>query len=226
MISVVSPVFNSEKTIKKFILTLVKYLKKTHQKYEIVLINDNSKDNSKKIINKIKKKHIVFVDLKKNIGQHKALFEGLKIAKGSTIITLDSDMQDNPSYIPTLFLKYKKESKIYMVDLKKNYKNFRNIISLTYWLFLKILILKKISLNQTNYLIFSRQDLDELLKKKINLIPYIDFVMLNKNIKLYKGIKLERTDKKTSYNFKKLLILSVNIFVNYNIVARYLNNNQ
>jgi len=119
MISVVSPVFNSEKTIKKFILTLVKYLKKTHQKYEIVLINDNSKDNSKKIINKIKKKHIVFVDLKKNIGQHKALFEGLKIAKGSTIITLDSDMQDNPSYIPTLFLKYKKESKIYMVDLKK-----------------------------------------------------------------------------------------------------------
>ena len=75
-------------------------------------------------------------------------------------------------------------------------------------------------------MIFSRQDLDELLKKKINLIPYIDFVMLNKNIKLYKGIKLERTDKKTSYNFKKLLILSVNIFVNYNIVARYLNNNQ
>jgi undecaprenyl-phosphate 4-deoxy-4-formamido-L-arabinose transferase len=226
MISVVSPVFNSEKTIKKFILTLVKYLKKTHQKYEIVLINDNSKDNSKKIINKIKKKHIVFVDLKKNIGQHKALFEGLKIAKGSTIITLDSDMQDKPSYIPTLFLKYKKKSKIYMVDLKKNYKNFRNIISLTYWLVLRILILKKISLNPTNYLIFSRQDLDELLKKKINLIPYIDFVMLNKNIELYKGIKLERTDKKTSYNFKKLLILSVNIFVNYNIVARYLNNNQ
>jgi glycosyltransferase involved in cell wall biosynthesis len=226
MISVVSPVFNSEKTIKKFILTLVKYLKKTHQKYEIVLINDNSKDNSKKIINKIKKKHIVFVDLKKNIGQHKALFEGLKIAKGSTIITLDSDMQDNPSYIPTLFLKYKKKSKIYMVDLKKNYKNFRNIISLTYWLVLRVLILKKISLNPTNYLIFSRQDLDELLKKKINLIPCIDFVMLNKNIELYKGIKLERTDKKTSYNFKKLLILSVNIFVNYNIVARYLNNNQ
>jgi hypothetical protein len=81
-------------------------------------------------------------------------------------------------------------------------------------------------LNPTNYLIFSRQDLDELLKKKINLIPCIDFVMLNKNIELYKGIKLERTDKKTSYNFKKLLILSVNIFVNYNIVTRYLNNNQ
>jgi glycosyltransferase involved in cell wall biosynthesis len=53
MISVVSPVYNSEKTIKKFILTLVKYLKKIHQKYEIVLINDNSKDNSKNIINKI-----------------------------------------------------------------------------------------------------------------------------------------------------------------------------
>ena len=167
MISVVSPVYNSEKTIKKFILTLVKYLKKIHQKYEIVLINDNSKDNSKDIINKIKKKNIVFIDLKKNIGQHKALFEGLKIAKGNTIITLDSDMQDNPSYIVPIFSKYKKNSKMYVVDLKKSYKNYRNIISLTYWFFLRILILKKISLNPSNYLIFSRKDLNELLKKKI-----------------------------------------------------------
>jgi glycosyltransferase involved in cell wall biosynthesis len=54
MISVVSPVFNSENSIKKFILTLEKYLKKTRQKYEIVLVNDNSEDKSKKIINKIK----------------------------------------------------------------------------------------------------------------------------------------------------------------------------
>jgi glycosyltransferase involved in cell wall biosynthesis len=226
MISVVSPVYNSEKTIKKFILTLEKYLRKTHQKYEIVLINDNSKDNSKNIINKIKKKNIVLIDLKKNIGQHKALFEGLKIAKGNTIITLDSDMQDSPSYILPLFSKYKKSSKIYMVDLKKSYKNYRNIISITYWFFLRIFILKKISLNPTNYLIFSRQDLNELLKKKNNLIPYIDFVMLNKNIGLYKGTKLTRIDKKTSYNFRKLIRLSANIFINYNIVARYLNNNQ
>jgi hypothetical protein len=81
-------------------------------------------------------------------------------------------------------------------------------------------------LNPSNYLIFSRQDLNELLKKKNNLIPYIDFLMLNKNIGLHKGTKLKRIDKKTSYNFKKIFKLSVNIFVNYNIVTRYLNNNQ
>jgi hypothetical protein len=75
-------------------------------------------------------------------------------------------MQDSPSYISPIFSKYKKNSKIHMVDLKKSYKNYRNIISLTYWFFLRILILKKISLNPTNYLIFSRQDLNELLKKK------------------------------------------------------------
>ena len=226
MISVVSPVYNSEKTIKKFILTLVKYLKKIRQKYEIVLINDNSKDNSKNIIKKIKKKNIVLIDLKKNVGQHQALFEGLKIAKGNTIITLDSDMQDSPSYIAAIFSKYKKNSQMYMVDLKKNYRDYRNIASITYWFFLRMLILKKISLNPTNYLIFSRKDLNELLKKKNNLIPYIDFVVLNKNIGLHKGTKLKRTDKKTSYNFKKLFRLSVNIFINYNIITRYLNNNQ
>ena len=51
--------------------------------------------------------------------------------------------------------------------------------------------------------------------------------MLNKNIGLHKGIKLERPDKKkTTYNFKKLLRLSVNFFINYNIVVRYLNNSK
>ena len=134
MISAVSPVFNSEKTIKKFILTLVKYLKKTHEKYEIVLINDNSKDNSKKIINKIKKKNIVFVDLKTNKGQHKALCEGLKIAKGSTIITLDSDMQDSPGYIPKLWTLHKARKEIFMVSLKKIFfKTHGHLFSFLFW---------------------------------------------------------------------------------------------
>ena len=44
--------------------------------------------------------------------------------------------------------------------------------------------------------------------------------MLNKNIGLYEGTKLKRTDKKTTYNFKKLLRLSVNIFINYNKFIR------
>ena len=134
MISVVSPVFNSEKTIKKFIITLTKYLKRTHQKYEIILINDNSDDNSKKIINKIQKKKIVLINLKKNLGQHKALYEGLKITKGNTIITMDSDLQDCPSYIPKLYTLHKVRKEIFMVSLKKNiYKKLGYLFSFLFW---------------------------------------------------------------------------------------------
>ena len=81
MISVVSPVYNSEKTIKKFILTLVKYLKKINQKYEIVLINDNSKDNSKNIIKKIKKKKYSFYRFKKKCRTAQSFNRGLKNSK-------------------------------------------------------------------------------------------------------------------------------------------------
>ena len=183
MISVVSPVFNSEKTIKKFILTLEKYLKKTHEKYEIVLINDNSEDNSKNIINKIKKKKIVFIDLKKNTGQHKAIFEGLKIAKGNTIITMDSDLQDSPSYIPKLCTLHKAKKEIFMVSLKKKiFKKHGYLYSFLFWNVFFFITQKKKYSYPSNYLIFSKEDLKDLLKlkKKIYFISRF-FIYEQKN---------------------------------------------
>jgi glycosyltransferase involved in cell wall biosynthesis len=223
MISVVSPVFNSETTIKKFILTLVKYLKKTHQKYEIVLINDNSEDNSKKIINKINKK-IVFIDLKKNIGQHKALFQGLKIAKGNTIITIDSDLQDSPRYIPKLYALHKVRKEILMVSLKKNfYRNHGYIYSFLFWNIFFIISQKKNYSNPSNYLIFSKKDLKDFLKIKKKFILFLDFLFMNKKINVYKGVKLKRRDKKSSYTYAKVFNLAFKILFHYNILLKFKN---
>lgn len=224
MISVVSPVYNSEKTIKKFILTLEKYLKKTHQKYEIILINDNSKDNSKNIINKIKKKKIVLIDLKKNIGQHKALFEGLKIAKGNTIITLDSDMQDDPSYIPKLCTLHKANKEIFMASLKKNIlQNYKYLYSFLFWNIFFIISQKKNFPHPSNYLIFSKKDLKDIFKLKKNFILFLDFLFINKKINVYQGVKLQRKDKKSSYTFTKVFNLAFKILFHYNILLKFKN---
>jgi hypothetical protein len=224
MISVVSPVFNSENTIKKFILTLAKYLKKTRQKYEIVLVNDNSEDKSKKIINKIKKKNIIFIDLKKNIGQHKALFEGLKIAKGNTIITIDSDMQDSPGYIPKLFTLHKVRKEIFMVSLKKKFfKNHGYLYSFLFWNIFFIISQKENYSYPSNYLIFSKKDLKDLFKLKKKFILFLDFLFIKKKINVYQGVKLERKDKKSSYTFIKVFSLAFKILFHYNILLKFKN---
>ena len=219
-ISVVTPVFNSEKIIEKFYLSLIESLKKTHQTYEIILVNDCSTDGSKKIIQKIKRKNTKLINLKKNIGQHNALLKGLKEAKGNTIITLDSDMQDNPNYIKKNYFKHIKSKKIQMISLKKD-KNVRNIFSLIFWNILGIFFFKLIHTNPSNYLFFSRKDLYDLLKMKKKFLIYLDFLIIKKEIMIINGIKLSRKDKKTSYNFKKLFSLAFKLLLHYNYFNKF-----
>ena len=219
-ISVVTPVFNSEKIIEKFYLSLIESLKKTHQTYEIILVNDCSTDGSKKIIQKIKRKNTKLINLKKNIGQHNALLKGLKEAKGNTIITLDSDMQDNPNYIKKNYFKHIKSKKIQMISLKKD-KNVRNIFSLIFWNILGIFFFKLIHTNPSNYLFFSRRDLYDLLKMKKKFLIYLDFLIIKKEIMIINGIKLSRKDKKTSYNFKKLFSLAFKLLLHYNYFNKF-----
>ena len=83
------------------------------KKYELILINDSSIDNSWNIILKMSKKNkfIKGINLKNNFGQHTAIFVGLKFAKGSKIITMDDDLQ-HPSNEIIKMAKYIKKKKI------------------------------------------------------------------------------------------------------------------
>jgi glycosyltransferase involved in cell wall biosynthesis len=218
IISVVAPVFNSEKSIKIFLTKLIKYLKLITKNYEIILVNDKSTDKSEKIIRKFKNKNIILKNLKKNLGQHYALIKGLRITRGNTIITLDSDMQDMPSYIPKLYALHKAKKEIFMVSLKKNiFKNYRYLYSLFFWNLFFFISQKKKYPFPSNYLIFSKTDLKDLLKLKKPFILILDFLFLNKKVKIYRGVKLDRKDKKSSYTFKKVLNLAIKIFFHYNI---------
>lgn len=219
-ISVVTPVYNSEKIISEFYFSLVKCLKKIGESYEIILINDCSDDKTKTKIQKIKNNRTFLINLKKNIGQHEAILKGLKKAKGNVIITLDSDMQDNPSYIYKIYSKYKKKQIIQMVDLRKK-KDFRNTCSKIFWIILSFLSLKAFHLNPTNYLLFSKNDLKDLFKMKKNFIIYLDLIIINKKIEMYPGTKLLRKDKKTSYNIRKIILLAVKVLFHYSIIRRF-----
>jgi len=107
MISVIIPVYNEEKNIRILTKELFDVLKTIKDKFEIIYINDGSKDKSILILKDIAKynKNVRVINHRKNFGQTASLNSGLKHAKGNIIVTLDADLQNDPKDIPRLLNK-------------------------------------------------------------------------------------------------------------------------
>jgi len=103
-ISVVIPVYNSEKSLPDLLTALTDELHKITSVYEIILINDGSKDDSWEVINSLitKYKHVCAINLMRNFGQHNALLCGIRQANYDLIVTLDDDLQHDPALISVL----------------------------------------------------------------------------------------------------------------------------
>ncbi|MEM3112784.1 MAG: glycosyltransferase family 2 protein, partial [Candidatus Anstonellales archaeon] len=106
-ISAVVPVYNEEGNLPILIPKLIEVLKRLGSPFEIIFVDDGSKDRSREILRDFGSKYpfIKILRLKENRGLSTALFVGLKEARGKIIVTLDSDLQNDPEDIPKL-LKY------------------------------------------------------------------------------------------------------------------------
>ncbi len=103
-LSVVIPVYNSEATLEELHARLTKVLS-GESAYEIILVDDGSKDGSWKKIEQIKKNdptHVVAISLARNFGQHNALVCGFGNCSSAYVITMDDDLQHPPEEIPKL----------------------------------------------------------------------------------------------------------------------------
>jgi dolichol-phosphate mannosyltransferase len=114
--SIIIPVLNEEKNIKKLIFLLEKYLK--YFKYEIIFIDDNSSDNTKSIINNYISKNIKYYLRIKNKDLTLSCFLGLKKSKYKNIIIMDSDLQHHPRYLPKIIDLYFKKKLDFVVAVR------------------------------------------------------------------------------------------------------------
>lgn len=105
-ISIVIPVYNEEGNIKELHKELVSVLKSLNSPYEIIWINDGSKDGSLRILEEVAKNdtNSKVIDFVRNFGQTAAMSAGIKEATGDIIIPMDADLQNDPIDIP-VFLK-------------------------------------------------------------------------------------------------------------------------
>ena len=130
MISIVIPVYNSENILPKLCKLIHKEMISQKLVYELILVNDFSKDNSESIIKSLSKKYteVRGVLLDGNVGQQLALLAGLRLAKYDKVVTMDDDLQHDPKEIINLISHLdEKTDVVYGVPLHNTRKRYRNL---------------------------------------------------------------------------------------------------
>ena len=103
-LSVVIPVYNEEENLPELIRRCLSACGACRCAFEIILVDDGSRDDSRQIIARAAENHdeVIGVLLNRNYGQHAAVFAGLEQTRGEIIVTLDADLQNPPEEIPNL----------------------------------------------------------------------------------------------------------------------------
>ena len=104
-ISIVIPLYNEDESLPELIAWIERVVNSHNFSYEIVLVDDGSKDRSWELIetNAKRNAHIHGIKFRRNYGKSAALHCGFQAAKGDVVITMDADMQDSPDEIPALY---------------------------------------------------------------------------------------------------------------------------
>ena len=106
-VSVVVPVYNSEHSLQELVERVAKVLGSRKREYELILVNDGSRDRSWEVICDLAHRHrwVSGINLMRNFGQHNALLCGVRVARYEVIVTIDDDFQNPPEEIPHLLEK-------------------------------------------------------------------------------------------------------------------------
>lgn len=103
-ISVVVPVYNSEGSLRALVERLEPVLRAHAARFELLLVNDGSKDGSWPVVEELAARHdwVRGIDMMRNYGQHNALLCGLRAARHELVATMDDDLQHPPEELPKL----------------------------------------------------------------------------------------------------------------------------
>jgi glycosyltransferase involved in cell wall biosynthesis len=106
LLSIVVPCYNEEETVELFYDALINVLKTMDKEYEIIFVNDGSKDSTLEKLTGLYNKadgKVKIIDFGRNFGKESAMLAGLREAKGDYVTVMDTDLQDPPEYLPKMF---------------------------------------------------------------------------------------------------------------------------
>ncbi|TAH27096.1 MAG: glycosyltransferase [Cytophagales bacterium] len=209
-ISIVIPIFNEEGNIPLLYERVVNTLQAKSLSFEIIFVNDGSKDNSLEKIIQLSSSdsRVKYIDLSRNFGHQIAVSAGLNNTQGQAVVIIDADLQDPPELINELYQKYKEgfevvyakrksrkgENFLKLVTAKLFYKTLRNITSID------------IPLDTGDFRIIDHKVVEELRKMPEPnkfLRGQISWIGFRQTFVEYD--RQERASGKTGYTYRKMI---------------------
>lgn len=222
-VSILIPVYNSEKTINRLVEELIIHLGPLY-KLEIVLVNDNSADRSEEVCISLFEKYretLKFYSLSKNVGEHSAVMAGLNKVSGDYTVIMDDDFQNPISEVVKLVDAALADSHdvVYSFYDKKRHSLFRNLGSRFNNKVASFMLKKPEDLYLSSFKILNRFLVSEIIKYTAPF-PYIDGLILQTTSKIGR-VKVEHHERKegsSGYTLRKLVSLWLNMFTNFSIM--------
>ena len=212
-ISIVVPCYNEEASIPIFYKVTEETLKSMKIDYELIFIDDGSKDKTLEILKNIKDKHVKYISFSRNFGKEAAIYAGLNECSGDFVATMDVDLQDPPSLIPIMYETLKKEDFDCIGTRRVTRKGEPKIRSFFARMFYKII--NKISNVEMvdgarDFRLMTRQMVDSILSlKEYNRYSKGIFSFVGFKTKWLEYENIERVAGETKWSFFKLFIYAI-----------------
>jgi glycosyltransferase involved in cell wall biosynthesis len=217
--SVVIPVYNSAATVRETIDRTVAFFEGHGYDYELVLVNDGSRDRSWDVLREkaLANPHIVAINLLRNYGQHTALFCGFQESTGDYVITIDDDLQNPPEEIIHLINKaHEGHDVVFGRYRKKRHGLYRRLGSLLIHAINRRIFHQPKGLVLTNFRIIRRDVVDRICSYRTHY-PYIQGLALMFSINP-SNVWVEHQGRlvgMSNYNLFKIIELVMRILFNY-----------
>ena len=218
-IAVIIPVYRAEKIVDELCNRLITNLSKLTDAFEIILIDDSSPDNSWNKIkeNTLKDDRIKGYLLSRNFGQHHAITAGIDKADAEWVVVMDCDLQDRPEEIVQLYNKALEGFDIVLAARQNRKDNFlKKATSKLFYIILSFLSGMKFNGEVGNFGIYHKNVIDNIKNLRepfrffVSSVKWIGFNSTTLNVE-----HDNRFEGKSSYNYKKLISLAVNIIISY-----------
>lgn len=214
-ISIIVPAYNEEESLPFLYERLTKLIDSIENyKFEVLFINDGSKDKTLEIIKELRKKdkRYCYVNLSRNFGKEVAMMAGLDYAKGDAVIFIDADLQDPPELIPEL-IKYWEEGYDDVYAKRKSRDGetfFKKFTSKMYYKILQKMSRVEIQEDTGDFRLLDRRCVNALRKLR-------ESQRCSKSMFSWIGYKKKevlfdrdaRIAGKTKWNYKKLVDLAI-----------------
>ncbi len=220
-ISIIVPCYNEEEAIPYFYNEINKIIKEMKYNFEIIFVNDGSKDKTIEIIKDLSKKdkNIKYINLSRNFGKESAMLAGLELSSGDYITIMDADLQDPPALIPEMIRLIKEEGFDCVGTRRVTRKGEPPIRSFFARMFYKIINkMSKVEMvdGARDFRLMTRQMVNSILElKEYNRYSKGLFSFVGYKTKWLEYENINRVAGTTKWSFWKLFIYAIEGIVSF-----------